>query len=303
MFGNIVKFGNFFTGVNRKSDIDFGGFLQSALNSSLRGVVRRSKPVKNLSGLPRAKALAVTRKCRINFGLPKKKSAFTLAEVLITLVVIGVVAAITVPTMMVNHQKEQTVTQLKKVYSDLCGAVNMSEALNGSRQHWDYSISGHDFFFEYLTPYISLSKEKKSNVQNEDGIIYRECSGNPETGLLSARDSAYIVTLASGVQIFAGTQTVASSAQGKDFIIDINGQKKPNKFGRDLFHFVIYKDWGVMPYRVDDGQNPSIVHKTRDQLRNGPSSYRYQCNKQGRGMWCAALIMADGWQIKDDYPW
>ena len=42
--------------------------------------------------------------------------------------------------------------------------------------------------------------------------------------------------------------------------------------------------------------------KTREQLKKN-SSYNYQCSRKARGMWCAALIMKDGWQIKEDYPW
>ena len=60
---------------------------------------------------------------------PKRKSAFTLAEVLITLGVIGVVAALTLPTLIANYQKKNLVTQLKKisfnyragVYNNACG--------------------------------------------------------------------------------------------------------------------------------------------------------------------------------------
>ncbi len=241
------------------------------------------------------------------FASAYRKSAFTLAEVLITLVVIGVVAAITVPVMMVNHQKEQTVVQLKKVYSDFCGAVSRAEALNMSRQHWDYSLSGHDFFYEYLTPFISISKKKKSDVENENDIIYLQTSGQPETGLLAARGSAYIVTLMSGAQIFAATEGSSAytlNSPYKSYLVDVNGQKKPNKLGRDLFMIDVSRDLGVVPHAKNDGEEITEAKKrTRDQLRNGPSNEGYQCSKSGRGIWCAALIMADGWQIKDDYPW
>ena len=51
--------------------------------------------------------------------LAAKKSAFTLAEVLITLGIIGVVAAITLPTLVANYQKQILVNQLKKTYTTL----------------------------------------------------------------------------------------------------------------------------------------------------------------------------------------
>ena len=49
------------------------------------------------------------------------KKAFTLAEVLITLGIIGIVAAMTLPTLIGKYQKKQTVTQLKKAYRDIPG--------------------------------------------------------------------------------------------------------------------------------------------------------------------------------------
>ena len=54
----------------------------------------------------------------------KKFKAFTLAEVLITLGIIGVVAALTLPTLIQNHQKQVYVTQLKKAYSTINNAYN-----------------------------------------------------------------------------------------------------------------------------------------------------------------------------------
>ncbi len=228
-----------------------------------------------------------------------KSLAFTLAETLITLVIIGIVAALTVPTLMVNHQKEQTVTQIKKVYSDFCGALNMSEALNGPRSTWDYENYSSKFFSQYLTPFISIQKVKKGKVDEE--IIYREASGKEEESLNQLKDSAYITTLISGAQVFSST-TGNQSLTFKCYIVDANGNKKPNKFGRDLFFICIDKERGVTPFYWDD--NKDATHKkTRDQLKSGPSNHRYQCNKNSRGMWCLALIMADGWQIKDDYPW
>lgn len=52
-----------------------------------------------------------------------RKSAFTLAEVLVTLAVIGIVAAMTIPTLMNNYQKDVYVTSLHKVYNELDQAL------------------------------------------------------------------------------------------------------------------------------------------------------------------------------------
>ena len=55
-----------------------------------------------------------------------KFRSFTLAEVLITLVIIGVIAAITVPTLMAQYRKKEYVTQLKKAYSTLSNGFKLA---------------------------------------------------------------------------------------------------------------------------------------------------------------------------------
>lgn len=64
------------------------------------------------------------------------KKGFTLAEVLITLGIIGVVAALTMPVLMANYKKQQTVTQLKKVYSALQQSVQISQVKYGDIVDW-----------------------------------------------------------------------------------------------------------------------------------------------------------------------
>lgn len=69
-----------------------------------------------------------------------KSKGFTLAEVLITLGIIGVVAAITIPTLMQNSQDKEKITALKKTYSTLSQAFSMAKAENGDPTNWDYQI-------------------------------------------------------------------------------------------------------------------------------------------------------------------
>ena len=62
-----------------------------------------------------------------------RKIAFTLAEVLITLGIIGVVAALTLPSVIERHQKLETVTKLKKAYSTLSQAIERAKVDNDGR--------------------------------------------------------------------------------------------------------------------------------------------------------------------------
>ena len=70
-----------------------------------------------------------------------------------------------------------------------------------------------------------------------------------------------------------------------------------------MFIFSLIKSKkAVLPHAWDDrGRDNPIMD--RNKLKNGPSAQGYQCNKTGRGAWCGALIIMDGWKISDDYPW
>src|SRR5574344_1363304 len=66
-------------------------------------------------------------------GLRLKKFAFTLAEVLIVLGIIGVVAALTIPNLIKHTQEQETVSQLQKVYTTLSEAYKSAENDYGIR--------------------------------------------------------------------------------------------------------------------------------------------------------------------------
>ncbi len=228
-----------------------------------------------------------------------KIKAFTLAEVLITLGIIGVIAAFTIPTLLANYKKEQTVVQLKKAYSELSQAAQLSVAQNGDIKNWDYTLSSNKFFNKYFLDFIKIDTQSLYNVYQK-GITYKSLNGKIERNYTPLHNSAQIVTLASGTQIFLDSTPIKTTLYRKTLLIDLNGFKGPNKFGVDVFVFGITPD-GVLPHQWDDGE-PYNIRRDRNALRGG-SGQNYRCHKSGRGMWCAALIMKDGWKIKSDYPW
>lgn len=80
----------------------------------------------------------------LNTRLPKKKFAFTLAEVLITLGIIGVVASITIPTLSQKLYEKRTVTQLRAVQSILSQSVKAAEAEDGEVEGWELKLDGSE---------------------------------------------------------------------------------------------------------------------------------------------------------------
>ena len=95
------------------------------------------------------------------------RHAFTMAEVLITLGIIGIVAAMTLPAVMGKYQKKVTVEKLKKFYSVITNAARLSEYENGEMADWEFPKQGYDanmntFFRRYYMPYLKDAKECNS---------------------------------------------------------------------------------------------------------------------------------------------
>jgi prepilin-type N-terminal cleavage/methylation domain-containing protein len=245
------------------------------------------------------------KKCYLGGVNPARSNAFTLAEVLITLGIIGVVAAITLPTLIQNHQKQVTVNKLKKAYSTLSQVVARSYAENGSPFE---NLSGEvvtadktkEIFETYFLPYFKspiVAENGKSLYARKD--IYLGLNGN-------RIDAAYFTDYQHGRILFSTTdrvimtfwimkwskdeneQQVALYISNARVTVDINGLKGPNTFGKDVFIFVTdFEKNKVYPYGMD--WTAEIIDRN--------------CNKNSTGELCAAKIVKDGWKIADDYPW
>ena len=238
--------------------------------------------------------------------------AFTLAEVLVTLGIIGIIAALTMPALITKYQKKQTVAQLKVVYSILNQAVELSVAENGEMQYWDLDLlSGfsRDFEEKYLLPYI-----KGISKSNNSEKVWKKLDGEYDNWA-SYEPSRVQYTLPNGCLMSFYRLYMLSSTNPANFdktnlaiFVDLNGYKGPNRAGRDLFVFTIFplaKDaqGKVMAGYIDQcGSGAKHYKLTRDDLTTKGCA---TCNSDytGFGYGCAALIQKDGWEIKDDYPW
>jgi len=205
---------------------------------------------------------------------------FTLAEVLITLVIIGVISAITVPTIITKYQKEQTVTKLKKAYSSLSQTTARAISDYGPIKTWEIGLEGDTektrfFLNKYLIPYLSVQKPPTTKEEGK---------WNSKFMYLNKEKHEYSIT--------SRTNTSSNGKSQIYLYIDINGDKKPNKFGKDIFLFT----YSLTQERV----YPIGLSSSRDSIL---SNSNYQCHKNQIGETCAALIMKDGWKIADDYPW
>ena len=240
------------------------------------------------------------------------KFAFTLAEVLITLGVIGIVAALTLPAVIGNYQKHVTVEKLKKVYSTLGQAMRLSEAQNGFMNDWN--IDMHTNIFEvYLKPYLNVVDfcylpdcNKRGIHFGQEGNKYRAPAGAAENDFPIA-DNHAIYVLADGTMLFVYPSLHNAYYIISRIYVDLNGNKGPNRMGRDLFSLLLLSE---STYGNSDIADTIIVRpgiyfegfgQTREDIKDGGKYYT--CRTTGHGLTCGALIQMDGWKIKDDYPW
>ena len=85
--------------------------------------------------------------------------------------------------------------------------------------------------------------------------------------------------------------------------VDTNGKHKPNMSGKDQFAFIIVKS--AISNIFGNISKEGIYFYGQGYDRNALKNSGYPCSKTGTltGVYCGALIMLDGWEIKDDYPW
>ena len=234
------------------------------------------------------------------------KKGFTLAEVLITLVIIGVIAALTLPTLIGKYQKHQTVVGLKKAYSEINNAVRMSVAENGDISTWSWEVD-EAWLNKYILPYFKIvNTMTMAEAKSKAGGTYYGISGQPiYLGITSGSWPAKVITIPSGAQIWMGyNQGANKSDYFYGLYIDINGPKKPNTFGKDVFVTRFWRDNGQVLFDVYLGTGIDLTKaRTIVELKNYNGNPPNRCRKDGTGIWCGALIQAEGWEIKDDYPW
>ncbi|MDR1168495.1 MAG: type II secretion system GspH family protein [Heliobacteriaceae bacterium] len=214
------------------------------------------------------------------------KKGFTLAEVLITLGIIGVVAALTMPALISNHRKTVVVTRLQKFYSIINQAVKLSEAENGPAEDWNYPVlrdnyqQEKEFYDTYLAKYILSLKVEECLYTNLPSLCVHFSDGS----IMQMRH------LGSG---------------GWDVFFHVNEKElrhfQDTDITRGTFAFIFNRKSIALNNGKHSFFEPYIAGW--DGTRSG--LIRHATTMQGCadvGSYCAALIRYDGWQIKADYP-
>lgn len=213
----------------------------------------------------------------------KRKSAFTLAEVLITLGIIGVVAALTLPTLIANYKKQVIISKLNKVYSTISQAYIFAKSDNGELQDWkleNYTESDKDDedILYYLLPYLKVLRFCGKSEKGCFPDVRYGSIGSIGFGVNIDSSKWYsnaILEDGSIISSITFRSNVGNEVVVSGFIrVDVNGNNPPNVLGIDLFNFYISPE-RIVPYGLIGDERVS-------------SANDFEIN---RGDYCAAWVI------------
>lgn len=201
----------------------------------------------------------------------RNKKAFTLSEVLITLSIIGIVAAMTLPSLINKYKETVTVTKVKKIYTTLVNALELYKANNNGAEFDSWvgeENATAEAFNKYFKPYLKIAKDCGLGTNNE--CVTPNFVGRNNVKLRYSFPY-YSVILNDGSAIWMRLGV------GALFFYDVNNQKAPNKLGYDIFLFRIHKD-KIVPIGMPDDY-----------------PFDTQCSKSNSSGWgCAAWVVYKG---------
>lgn len=246
----------------------------------------------------------------------KGLGGFTLAEVLIVIAVIGVIAAMTIPTLIRNSQKLEYIVTMKKCFSTFqngiktyisnmdCSDLPCTGLFNGAESTNPDKLIEFAKIFRGLrdagSEYSTLKSKSLSGaasynlfnanyltLQMVDGSIYNIVDSDPNNCDYNSAD-----TTDSKLKSYCASITV-----------DINGPKNPNIVGRDVYTFILSRDGFLYPILGTEYAKtnpfPNMISG------HWPDDPNYCGNETdsvipdtATGFGCAARIMEQGWEMK-----
>lgn len=237
----------------------------------------------------------------------KQYYGFTLSEVLITLGIIGIVAAMTLPGLIKDYNKKVIALKIKKIYTVLQNGTNLSISQNGDLKDWygeNAFQNGFDGAYKlyslFIKPYYNIMSECVEGANNVSGYKkcgYKENRISTFDGRLSVNvsNAKIPVVLNDGsILIFSPIKADLSSSGSGVWAYywlvyyDVNGGKMPNRLGKDIFLFEL------SPYT--NKVSPTGIYRSISATNLIPAQARYeQCITHGRT--CAGQILIDNWKI------
>ncbi len=196
------------------------------------------------------------------------KKAFTLAEVLITLGIIGIVAAMTIPTLMTKYQERTNVINWRKNYATLANAVRAMQEAEDPMQSYPTQDEYEYALAQKLSQYIKTGSICKSREFVSGGCspnnypVYALDGRKMYNDLSQWGGGASCMSILSGGLMCFDVYIV---------LIDVNGYSRPNTWGKDIFFALIdFDKFEVRPAKgYKTGWGPADDVKVKMDRGNG----------------------------------
>ena len=233
------------------------------------------------------------------------KKGFTLAEVLITLGIVGVVAVLTVPGVMKNYKHRLYTAQLQKVYAQIADGVQAMMSDQHVDNFYESTVANTNSCSNanngvcekgvgvLLNNYFKVSKR---NCGNNDRV--KRCIAGTGAGSYTLINSAtapaieteYCIQNTNGATICGKWNTTTKMV---NLIVDVNGAASPNMVGRDLFAIDIKSDGSLSDFG-SNSPNPTVI-ANRDVCDAGIDG-NPKLNARAAG--CLNTIINSGWKME-----
>ncbi|MBS4760437.1 MAG: prepilin-type N-terminal cleavage/methylation domain-containing protein [Clostridium sp.] len=212
------------------------------------------------------------------------KKAFTLAEVLVTLLIIGVVASMTIPGLKKAADESSYVAGAQKAFASFSSATKMVKLKNGHVATWP--LGDNQKILNLYKAQMNVMEmpniaSTKYTMKYLDGKSYTPSEiFKPTTSFYTADGMLWFL-----VSSYAGCNAGLDISKVTykscvNMMVDVNGPKKPNMIGIDIFFFYVTKD-GVFPYGAGDSSDISTESCAKDAKSNAGGA-------------CAARILSEG---------
>lgn len=241
------------------------------------------------------------------------KKGFTLVEVFLTLAVIGVIAATTIPTMIHQTNKRHTIEQLKKSAATLNQAIYNSTITSGTINTWTWQTESgiENILQNTIMPRLNVgyicsgevtpSRQCSYAVKGVDGADLEISNMFKARTRVLLNDGSLVAFTDAGTFLSdgedgddSGDDDSIDKPTGSEcnwggsskalcgvFMVDVNGNKKPNMVGKDIFYYGLYFSGSVLPYGVNEGDE--FIEEN--------------CTAGSNGKTCAAKITRNSWDV------
>lgn len=252
-----------------------------------------------------------------------KKNAFNFSEVMITMSVIGVVAALTMPGLVAHYHEKEYVTQLEKSLSQFeqamqnimfrheCTDIDCTGVFrsNSSDAEWNNKFS------EEMNKSIKIVRTAKSGeammpnlkskyLKPKDTLLTTASDWRSTSGFkFMTPDGVFYLVEPKGCVAVAHQYISTINNLCAEVLIDVNSERRPNQYGRDIFKFIVAQNGHLYPLYGRDyakaysgNTTGSDYWRNNEELCAGDKKlYDAPANVSGDG--CAARIMEEGWKM------